>query len=59
MLLVAASFYFSFTNPVAFFVTYSLAALGDIADGHAARAFDQCMEEKYYETHYLTRVYRL
>jgi len=36
------AFYYMFDSYVLFFIFYSLSAILDIADGHAARAFNQC-----------------
>jgi len=36
------AFYYIYTDYLLFFIFYSLSAVLDIADGHAARALDQC-----------------
>lgn len=42
MVFALIAFAFAHDNFVVFYIFYSLSAILDIADGHAARAFDQC-----------------
>jgi CDP-diacylglycerol--inositol 3-phosphatidyltransferase len=42
ILFACLAFYYIYTDHILFFIFYSLSAVLDIADGHAARALDQC-----------------